>query len=117
MEFWGFLKQAVPSNPENLTNRISGFYSIKVIRQWSPISPNPATSPLEHKTRTHVSRSFHKSSVCYIIHSVFYFGLVRVLSLRYCWGEMPSICLNTFENRLELSKPTLEAISVRFELP
>ena len=73
--------------------------------------------PLEHKSRTHVSLSFHASSFFHVIYLAFYFGLVRVLSLRYCWGDMPSICLNTFENRLELSKPTLEAISVRFELP
>lgn len=90
---------------------------VSFIWQAFSASPNPATSPLEHKTRTHVSRSFHESSVFYVIYPAFYFGLVRVLSLRYCWGEMPSICLNTFENRLELSKPTLEAISVRFELP
>ena len=82
-----------------------------------PYPPVSAAPPLEHKPRTHVSRSFHESSFFYVIYPVFYFGLVRVLSLRYCWGEMPSICLNTFENRLELSKPTLEAISVRFELP
>ena len=60
--FWVFLKQAVQSNPENLTKCISGFYSIKVIRQSTSISPNPAASPHEHKTRTHVSCSFHESS-------------------------------------------------------
>lgn len=87
------------------------------IRQRSSEYSFSATSPLEHKTRTHVSHRFHESSFFYVIYPAFYFGLVRVLSLRYCWGEMPSICLNTFENRLELSKPTLEAISVRFELP
>lgn len=90
---------------------------VPFIWQAFSASPNPATSPLEHKPRTHVSHRFHESSFFYVIYPAFYFGLVRVLSLRYCWGEMPSICLNTFENRLELSKPTLEAISVRFELP
>lgn len=90
---------------------------VPFIWQAFSASPNPAPSPLEYKPRTPVCRSFHESSVFYIIYPACYFGLVWVLSLRYCWGEIPSICLNTFENRLELSKPTLEAISVRFELP